>query len=54
MARVLQTQLYDVDAIDAPSVLLALALLGTSAALAALLPALSALRVSPLEALRSE
>jgi predicted permease len=54
MGRVLQTRLYDVDAIDAPSLLLALAALGVSAAVATLLPALSATRVSPQVALRSE
>jgi predicted permease len=54
MARVLSRQLYDVQAVDALSVLLALSVLGMSAALATLLPALSATRVSPLNALRSE
>jgi predicted permease len=54
MGRVLRTQLHDVAAVDAPSVLLALAVLGVSAAVAAFLPALSATRVSPLAALRSE
>jgi predicted permease len=54
MARVLRTQLYDVAAIDVPSVLLALVVLGVSAAVATLLPALGATRVSPLTALRGE
>ncbi|MGH7467977.1 MAG: ADOP family duplicated permease [Longimicrobiales bacterium] len=54
MGRVLHTQLYDVAAVDALSVVLALAVLGVSAAVATLLPALSATRVSPLAALRSE
>lgn len=54
MARVLRTQLYHVDAVDGPSVLLALGVLGVSAAVASLLPALSATRVSPMAALRSE
>jgi ABC-type lipoprotein release transport system permease subunit len=54
MGRALRTQLYDVAAVDAPSVVLALAALGVSAAVATLLPALSATRVSPLAALRSE
>jgi predicted permease len=54
MGRVLRTQLYNVDAVDGLSVLLALAVLGVSAAVATLLPALRATRVSPLAALRSE
>jgi putative ABC transport system permease protein len=54
MARVLRTQLYGVDAVDWPSMLLALGVLGSSAVVAAFLPALSATRVSPLAAMRSE
>jgi ABC-type antimicrobial peptide transport system permease subunit len=54
MGRMLRTQLYEVSAIDGLSVLLALGVLGLSAAVATLLPALSATRVSPLVALRSE
>jgi putative ABC transport system permease protein len=54
MARLLHTQLYNVAAVDTPSVLLALVVLGLSVAVATLLPALSALRVPPLAALRSE
>jgi predicted permease len=54
MGRVLRTQLYDVATVHVPSVLLALVVLGVSAAVATLLPALSATRVSPLAALRSE
>ena len=54
MGSVLRTQLYEVAAVDVLSVVLALGVLGLSAAVATLLPALSALRVSPLVALRSE
>jgi predicted permease len=54
MGRVVEKQLYGVDAMDAPSVLLALSVLAVSAVVAALVPALRALRVSPLAALRSE
>ena len=54
VGRVLRTRLYAVDAVDVPSLLLALAVLAASAAVATLMPALSATRVSPLVALRSE
>jgi putative ABC transport system permease protein len=52
--RVLKAQLYQVAALDAWSLLLALTALAMSAAVAVLMPALNATRVSPLEALRSE
>ncbi|MGH7627235.1 MAG: ADOP family duplicated permease, partial [Gemmatimonadaceae bacterium] len=52
--RLLRSQLFGIGLFDAPSVLLAVAVLGASAALAAWLPAARAARVSPLEALREE
>jgi ABC-type antimicrobial peptide transport system permease subunit len=52
--RFLRNQLFGVDVIDIPSILVALAVLAGSAAIAGLLPAARAARVGPLEALRTE
>jgi predicted permease len=52
--RFLRNQLFGVDLIDIPSILVALAVLAGSAAIAGLLPAARAARVGPLEALRTE
>jgi predicted permease len=52
--RLLRNQLYGVDVLDAPSIVVALLVLGLSAAVAGYLPAARAARVGPLEALRSE
>jgi ABC-type lipoprotein release transport system permease subunit len=50
--RLLRAQLYDVALLDAPSIVVALVVLGASAALAGYLPARRAARVGPLVALR--
>ena len=52
--RFLRNQLFGVEVIDVPSILVALAVLAASAAIAGLLPAARAARVGPLEALRTE
>ena len=52
--RFLRNQLFGVQVIDVPSILVALAVLTASAAVAGLLPAARAARVGPLEALRTE
>jgi ABC-type antimicrobial peptide transport system permease subunit len=53
-ARLLRSQLYEVGAIDLVSILVAVVVLGSSALLAGLLPAVRAARVPPLRALQSE
>ena len=53
-ARVLRSQLFGVGLFDPPSVAGAVIVLAVSAALAAVIPALRAARVAPLEALRTE
>ena len=52
--RLLRNQLFGVGVVDLPSILIALAVLAGSAALAGYLPATRAARVGPLEALRTE
>jgi predicted permease len=52
--RLLRNQLYGVNVIDLPSIVIALVVLAVSAALAGYLPATRAARVGPLEALRTE
>jgi len=52
--RLLRNQLYGVSLIDVPSIVIALAVLTVSAAVAGYLPATRAARVGPLEALRAE
>ncbi|MEJ7810731.1 MAG: ABC transporter permease [Gemmatimonadaceae bacterium] len=52
--RLLRSQLFGVEAVDPPSIALALVVLGASAALAGYLPAARAARVGPLVALRAE
>ena len=52
--RLLRAQLHGVPTLDPVSIALALAVLGVSAGAAALLPALRAMRVSPLLALQAE
>ena len=52
--RLLRTQLHGVDAIDPVSIIVAVGVLGLSAVIAVLLPALRASRVSPIVALRTE
>ncbi len=53
-ARLLNAQLHGVGAADPISIAVALAVLGASAVIAGLIPALRASRVSPIEALRAE
>jgi predicted permease len=52
--RLLESQLFEVGTLDVPSIVLAVAVLSISAAVAGLLPAMRASRVPPLEALRAE
>jgi predicted permease len=52
--RLVQGQLFGISFFDPPSIGLAAAVLATSAALAAWLPALRASRVAPLEAIRAD
>jgi len=52
--RLLRSQLYRVSPLDPVSVIVAILVLGVSALVAGLVPALRAARVGPLEALRSE
>ena len=54
LARVLRGQLFGVGLFDPPSVAGAVIVLAASAGLAAVIPALRASRVAPLEALRAE
>jgi putative ABC transport system permease protein len=53
-ARVLQSQLYDISAIDLPSVIVSAAVLLTTAGLACYLPARRAARLDPTTALRHD
>jgi ABC-type lipoprotein release transport system permease subunit len=50
--RMVQHQLYEVGLLDWPSIIVALLVLGASAALAGYVPARRAARVGPLVALR--
>ena len=52
--RLLRNQLFGVGLVDPPSIVIALAVLAASAAIAGYLPATRAARVGPLESLRSE
>jgi predicted permease len=52
--RLLRNQLFGVDLIDVPSILVALVVLAASAAVAGYLPARRAAHVGPLEALRTD
>ena len=52
--RLLRNQLYGVELIDPPSIIVALVVLSVSAAVAGYVPAMRAARVGPLEALRTE
>ncbi|MDQ6831344.1 MAG: ABC transporter permease, partial [Gemmatimonadota bacterium] len=52
--RLMRTQLFGVELIDPPSIIVALLTLAASAALAGWLPARRAARVGPLEALRTD
>jgi predicted permease len=52
--RLLRNQLFGVNLVDVPSILLALVVLTVSAVLAGYIPATRAARVGPLEALRAE
>jgi len=52
--RLLKTQLFGIDLVDVPSILLAVAVLGGSAVLAGFLPARRASRVAPLTAIRND
>ena len=52
--RLLKTQLFGIDQVDLPSILLAVAVLGGSAVLAGYLPARRAARVAPLAAIRAD
>jgi predicted permease len=53
-ARFMQSQLHGVESTDLVSIAIALAVLGASAGIAAMLPALRASRVAPIVALRQE
>jgi ABC-type antimicrobial peptide transport system permease subunit len=53
LTRLLTTQLHGVSAADPTSVMLAVGVLGGSAIVAAMLPALRASKVPPMEALRT-
>ena len=53
-ARLLETQLHGVDAVDPASIVVAVVVLTLSAVIAVLVPALKASRVSPIVALRAE
>jgi len=52
--RLLRNQLFGVGSVDIPSIIVALAVLALSAAVAGYLPAARAARVGPLEALRAD
>ncbi len=52
--RLLRAQLHDVTPVDPASIAVALLVLATSAVLAAILPALSASKVSPMVALQRD
>ena len=52
--RLLRNQLFGVELVDVPSIVLALAVLAVSAAVAGYVPASRAARVGPLEALRTD
>jgi putative ABC transport system permease protein len=52
--RLLRNQLYGVELVDTPSIIVALTVLAVSAAIAGYLPATRAARVGPLEALRTD
>jgi putative ABC transport system permease protein len=52
--RLLRSQLFGVQQVDPPSIVLALAVLASSAAIAGYLPAARAARVGPLDALRTD
>jgi ABC-type antimicrobial peptide transport system permease subunit len=54
LTRALRAQLHGVPAVDPTSIAVALIVLSASAIIAALLPAVSASRVSPLVALQAE
>jgi len=54
LTRVLGTLLYDVSATDIPTFATTTAVLAAAALLAALVPALRAARIDPVQALRSE
>jgi ABC-type antimicrobial peptide transport system permease subunit len=53
-ARLLRNQLYGVELVDPPSIVVAVLVLAASAAAAGYLPATRASRVGPLEALRTD
>jgi ABC-type antimicrobial peptide transport system permease subunit len=52
MMRLLHRQLHEVGAIDAASIAMAVGVLGLSAVLAMMMPAMRAMRVSPMAAMR--
>jgi len=54
VTRLLRNQLFGVGLVDVPSIIIALAVLASSAAIAGYLPATRAARVGPLEALRTD